>query len=73
MESNEWCRIYGRQHGTAFYFTQEDCLSFLSYMKSRFKNNRYVLYLEGFKEGLEGKFRVQYRYMKDSKGAVGRF
>lgn len=65
MESAK-CRNYGRGHGTAFYFNHEDPTSFLVHMKNRLKA-LFPEYMEGFEEGLNGAFKVRFRFMKEKK------
>lgn len=57
-------QIVGRQHGTAFFFSKDDCNSFLDHMQNRYRYTLFDAYCQGFMQGLDGNFRVQYRYLK---------
>lgn len=61
--------VYGRQHGTAFFFNQEDANSFLDHMEKRAKG-RFETYFKGFADGIGGKFKRKYRYMREAAAPV---
>jgi len=63
--------VYGRQHGTAFYFNEENCTTFLNHIENRYSKSMFDAYYQGFMDGLDGKFKVQYRYMKVAKAGKG--
>jgi len=59
--------IYGRQHGTSFFFSGAAPAAFLAHMEQDMKPDIYDAYLTGFFAGLKGTFRRRYRYMKEPK------
>ena len=55
---------YGRMHGTVFFESQLPCSTFLDHMQVRLGADKFLTYLDGFMEGLEGKFQREYRHLK---------
>lgn len=59
-----WSEIYGRQHGTAFFYNGEIADNFLTHMEVQMKD-KFDSYFRGFAEGIMGKYKRRYRYMKE--------